>query len=277
MLFSMVNKNFVLNNKNGVQYFSFPILSDTGLVVDAFSTREGGVSKGIYSKMNLSLKLDDNKDDVMENIRLFCNALELDYKKIVMSNQTHSNKVRCIDEKDIGTGIYKGAYTDDVDGLITNIPGIVLMTFYADCVPVYFLDVKRNVIALSHSGWRGTYDEITKNTIELMHEKYDCEPENIKVVTGPCICKDCYEVSLELGEQFAYKFQDAKDAIDFTGNKCHLDLSRIIMNTALNCGIREENFVISGICTCCQSKLLHSHRATGGKRGLNAAVLCLKD
>lgn len=277
MLFNMLIDKYVLNNRNGIKYYSFPILSDTGLVTDAFSTREGGVSKGIYSKMNLSLKLDDNRADVMENIRLFCDALELNSKNIVMSNQTHSNKVRCVDERDIGTGIYKAAYTDDVDGLITNVSGIVLMTFYADCVPVYFLDEKKKVIALSHSGWRGTYNEITKNTIELMNEKYECEPENIKVVTGPCICKDCYEVSIQLGEQFANKFSDAQDAIEFSNNKCHLDLSKIIKNTALSCGIKKENFVISGICTCCQSELLHSHRATGGKRGLNAAVLCLKD
>lgn len=270
------NKKVILNNKNGVKFFTFPILESTGLVKHGFSTREGGVSKGIYATMNLSLKLDDNRDDVLKNIDIFSNAINVSSDSIVMSNQTHSAKVRCINEDDIGTGIIKPGYSGDVDGLITNVPNITLMTFYADCVPVYVLDVKRNVIGLSHSGWKGTFDEITKVTVKTMRDKYGSAPEDIIVVTGPSICKSCYEISIELGEKFAEKFKNAFHAIEFVNGKCYLDLSEIIKSTALSCGIKEENVVISGVCTCCNSKLLHSHRATGGKRGLNAAMMCLK-
>lgn len=270
------NKNVILNNVNGVKFFTFPILESTGLVNHGFSTREGGVSKGIYGTMNLSLKLDDDVDNVLENINIFSKAIGINTDSIVMSNQTHSAKVRCVNEDDIGTGITKTGYTDDVDGLITNVPQITLMTFYADCVPVYFLDEKRKVIGLSHSGWKGTFDEITKVTIETMVNKYGSEPEDIIVVTGPSICKDCYEVSVELGEKFATKFSNSSHAIEFVNGKCYLDLNEIIKSTAISCGIREDNIVISGVCTCCNSKLLHSHRATGGKRGLNAAMICLK-
>lgn len=270
------NDKVVLNDIKGVKYFSFPILDNTDLVIDAFSTRKGGVSKGIYSAMNLSLKLDDNRDDVLENIRLFTESVGVDMKKIVMSNQTHTNIVKCVNETDMGTGIYKPGFNSDVDGIITNVPGLVLMTFYADCVPVYFLDPVKNVIAISHSGWKGTFSEITKVTIETMAKNYGSRPEDIKLVCGPCICKDCYEVSIELGEKFALKFSNAGDCIDFSNNKCHLDLCEIIKYTALSCGVKEENIVISEVCTCCNSDLLHSHRATSGKRGLNAAIMCLK-
>lgn len=278
MHFNMLNNDkVILNNKNGVKYFTFPILSATELVTHAFSTREGGVSKGIYSSMNLSLKLDDCKEDVLENIKIFSKAVGFEHERIVMSNQTHSNVVRCINEEDIGTGILKPGFSDDVDGMITNIPGIVLMTFYADCVPIYFLDIEKKVIALSHSGWRGTFDEIAKVTIEKMNEAYNCNPSDIKVVTGPCICMDCYEVSLELGEKFTEKFGNDEKCVRFTEGKCFIDLSQIIRLTLISSGIKEENIVLSKICTCCNRDLLHSHRATGGKRGLLAAMMSLRE
>lgn len=273
----MFNGNTVLNKYEETEYVSFPILSDTDMVYHGFSTRKGGVSKEIYSTMNLSLKLDDDRENVLENIKRFSNAVGVDYNTIVMSNQTHSNKIRCVGTSDMGTGIYKPAYTDDVDALVTNVKGLTLMTFYADCVPVFFLDESNKVIALAHSGWRGTYDEISKNVIDTMKSEYASVPEKIKVVTGPCICKSCYEVSLELGEKFAKKFGMLTDCISFGAYKCHLDLSRIIEHSLISCGVMKENIVVSDICTCCNSELFHSHRATNGRRGLNAALLSLKE
>lgn len=272
-----VNDKVKLNNISGLKYFSFPVLDATGMVINAFSTRTGGVSKGIYSTMNLSLKLDDDRESVLKNIDLFTKAIGVDKERIVMSNQTHTNIVSCVNESHAGIGIYKPGFKDDVDGLITNVPGLVLMTFYADCVPIYFLDKVNKVIALSHSGWKGTFDEIGKVTVETMKEKYGSLPENIIAVTGPSICKDCYEVSIELGERFAHKFKKACEYIDFSAKKCHLNLTGIIKHTLVTAGLKEENIVISDVCTCCNSKLLHSHRASGGKRGLNAAILCIKD
>lgn len=278
MLFRMFDENkVILNEINKVKFFTFPLFEKTGLVRSVFSTRSGGVSTGIYSEMNLSLKLEDSRENVLENIELFTKAVGFDKEKIVMSNQTHTNKVRCVDESDFQTGLNKPGFDTDVDGLITNVPGLVLMTFYADCVPVYFLDPVNKVIAISHSGWKGTFDEIAKVTVETMSNNYGTKPENLLALTGPSICKDCYEVSIELGEKFASEFPRAKECIDFSNGKCHLDLCGIIKHTLINSGVKKENIVISDVCTCCNSELLHSHRATGGKRGLNAAMMCLKD
>lgn len=266
-----------LNNINGVSFLTFPLLSDTGLVKHCFSTKVGGVSEGIYASMNLSLKLDDKRENVLENINRISKAAGFNEKRIVMSNQTHSARVINIDESHIGTGITLPGFSDDVDGMITNVCGITLMTFYADCVPVYFLDPVKKVIGLSHSGWRGTYDEISKVTVNEMGKCYGTLPEDVLAVTGPCICKSCYEVSLELGEKFAQKFGTDNKLIEFKNEKAYLDLSEIIRYTLVNCGVKEENISLSKVCTCCNSNLFHSHRATNGKRGLNGAMMCLKD
>ena len=267
----------VLKSINKVEYFTFPILEETGLVTHAFSTRKGGVSKGHFGSMNLSLKLDDSREDVMTNIHLFCDAVGFDYNNIVMSNQTHSNRAISVNEQDLGTGIIREAFKDDVDGMITNIPGLVLMTFYADCVPIYFLDKIKKVIGLSHSGWRGTYDEIGKITVNKMQEMYGSDPNDIIAVTGPCICQNCYEVSRDLADKFYDKFGNLQGHISYINDRCYLNLSGIIKQSLISAGLRNENIVLTEICTCCNSDLLHSHRASGGKRGLLAAMMCLKE
>lgn len=274
----MFNDNkAVLNKKKNVEFITFPILENIDFIRHAFSTRKGGVSKSFYGSMNLSLKLDDDRNDVLENIDRFCRAVGFNKEKIVMSNQTHSSKVIVVDEKHMGTGITAPGFTDDVDGMITNVQGLVLMTFYADCVPVYFVDERKKVIGICHSGWRGTFAEISRNTVELMREHFASNPEDIKAVIGPCICKDCYEVSCELADKFADKFGVFDDNISFSGDKGHIDLSKIIRSTLIKTGLSEENIVNCHVCTCCNSELLHSHRASNGKRGLLSAMMCIKE
>ena len=140
----------------GVTYLSFPALENTGLVSHAFSTRLGGVSKGDYATMNFSFTRGDNRDDVLENYARMARALGVEREKMVLTYQTHTVNVRQVTEEDAGKGVVRERDYTDVDGLITDIPGITLVTFFADCVPLYFLDPVHRAIGLSHSGWRGT-------------------------------------------------------------------------------------------------------------------------
>ena len=129
-----------IREKNGVTYLSFPALDATGLVSHAFSTRHGGVSEGVFSTMNFSFTRNDDPQHVMENYRRMAAVLGTDAEKMVLSYQTHTTNVRKVTEEDAGKGIVKERDYQDVDGLITDIPGITLVTFYADCVPLYFVD-----------------------------------------------------------------------------------------------------------------------------------------
>ena len=139
-----------------VPYLTFPLLEKTGLVRHLFSTREGGVSTGIYSSMNVSYSRGDNKEAVDENFRRIAEIFGAAPDKMVCSRQTHTTNIRRVTKADCGKGVVRETDYEDVDGLITDEPGIILCTFYADCVPLYFVDTKHRAIGLSHSGWRGT-------------------------------------------------------------------------------------------------------------------------
>ena len=180
-----------LKEKNHVPYIQFKNLSATGIVKHGFSTRKGGVSTGIFSSMNLNFKRGDDPDAVMENYRRMAAALNMRVEDMVLSDQTHTTNVRVITEEDRGKGILKPQDYSDVDGMITNVPGIVLVTSYADCVPLYFVDPVRKAIGLSHSGWKGTVGHIGQKTVWKMHEVYGSEPKDIVAAIGPSICQSC--------------------------------------------------------------------------------------
>ncbi|MEG2870046.1 MAG: peptidoglycan editing factor PgeF [Clostridium sp.] len=268
-----------LKEQNHVPFLSFPILEHSGLVSHAFSTRLGGVSKGDFQTMNFSFTRGDDRDDVLENYQRMAGALGVEQARMVLTYQTHTTNVRRVTEEDAGKGILIERDYRDVDGLITNIPGITLVTFFADCVPLYFLDPVHKAIGLSHSGWRGTVNRMGKVTIEAMVREFGSCPEDIIACVGPSICQDCYEV----GEEVAVEFKNTFDSLyyddillDKKNGKYQLNLwkaNEIILREA---GIRKENLSITNICTYCNSELLFSHRKSAERRGNLCAFLCLK-
>ena len=175
-----------------VPFLTYPLFEKTGVVKSAFSTRIGGVSKGCYESMNLSFDRGDDKDAVMENFQRIASAIGINCHDMVLSRQTHTANVRVVTEEDKGKGIVRERDYTDVDGLVTNVPGICLVTSYADCVPLYFVDPIKKVIGLSHSGWRGTVGKIGKETVRVMKEHFGCDPADILAAVGPSICQDCF-------------------------------------------------------------------------------------
>ena len=192
--------------KNGVTYLSFPALEKTGLVDHAFSTRMGGVSEGPYATMNFSFTRGDDPQAVRENYRRMAAALGVDEHRMVLTWQTHTTNVRRAEEADAGKGIFIDRDYRDVDGLVTNVPGLVLVTFFADCVPLYFLDQKKKAIGLSHSGWRGTVNRMGQATLLKMKEEFGTSPKDVLCCIGPSICRDCYEVGEEVIQAFSDEF-----------------------------------------------------------------------
>lgn len=258
-------------------YVSFPNLDD-GKCISAFTTRMGGVSRGKYASMNMSFSNGDSSRAVRKNYDILFGALGLDPERAVFSHQTHTSNLRIVRECDIGKGIVVHRDYDNVDGLITNLKGVALVTQFADCVPLLFYDPKAEVIAASHAGWRGTVQEIGKKTVEAMVSLYGCNPKNIKAAIGPSIGSCCYEVDDPVLDSFrtieylplSQIFTEKKNG------KYMLDLwtaNRLILEKA---GVLPKNICVTDLCTCCNSNFFHSHRASGGSRGNLAAVIAQK-
>ena len=274
------NKEHIFDEMEGaVPYLSFPMFRDTGLVTDGFSTRLGGVSEGCFLSLNLSFDRGDDRAAVAENFRRMGEALGVRCEDMVLSQQTHTTNIRIVTDEDRGKGITRERDYTDIDGLITNVPGICLVTTYADCVPLYFLDPAKKVIALSHSGWRGTVGKIGKKTVELMHVKFGSDPADILAAVGPSVCQDCYEVSADVIDRFKEVFDRSvweELFYEKPDGKYQLDLWKANEKIFLEAGIRKEHIAVTNVCTHCNSRILYSHRAMGDKRGNLCAFLALK-
>lgn len=268
-----------LREKNGVPFLAFEKWEEIPWLVHGFSTRLGGVSKGIYASMNLSFTRGDKEEDVRENYRRIAASMGFSPEDIVTTDQTHTTNIRTAQWEDRGNGLTKPRPYTDIDGMVTNVPGVVLSAFFADCVPLYFVDPVKRAIGLSHSGWRGTAGKIGRATIEKMQEEYGSRPEDIYAAIGPSICQECYEVSGDVIEEFCRAF-DKKywDRLFYrkSQEKYQLDLWEANRIVFLESGIPKEHIQMPGICTCCNPALLFSHRASGGKRGNLGAFLGIK-
>ncbi|WP_455650699.1 peptidoglycan editing factor PgeF [Enterocloster citroniae] len=274
------NDIFITCEQGGVPFLSFKALEHTKMVMNGFSTRLGGASKGKFATMNFSYSRKDDPSHVLENFTRMADALEVERDRMVVSYQTHTVNVRRVTEEDEGKGVIRERDYRDVDGLITNIPGITLVTFYADCVPLYLVDTRNRAIGLSHSGWRGTVKRMGRVTIDAMKEAYGTRAEDLVVCIGPSICRECFEVGEEVAEEFKAAFDKThwQDLFCFNGKpgKYQMDLwkaNEIIFREA---GVPKEQIHTTNICTMCNSDYLFSHRRVGEERGNLAAFLCLR-
>lgn len=269
----------IIKEHSGLPLLHYPLLEETGIVEHCFTTRLGGVSKGVCSSLNLSFSRGDDPEAVMENYRRLGNAFGKKPDDFVCTDQTHTTNIRKVGIAECGYGVTKEKPYTDVDGLITDEPGVILSTFYADCVPLYFVDPTNKAIGLSHSGWRGTVGRMGQKTLEAMGEAFGTKPEDVIAAIGPSICQDCYEISEEVAKHFYKEFEGHGDEILINkGNgKYQLDLWETNEIVLLEAGILPEHLAVTNICTCCNADVLFSHRASHGKRGNLGAFLMLKE
>ncbi len=264
---------------NEVTVLKFPLLEELPFVEHLFTTKEGGVSKGDYATMNVSFTRGDEREDVLENYRRIAGIFDVELSDIVVSHQTHTTNVKRVTKEDGGKGVVYDRDYENVDGLITNDKNLVLCTMYADCVPLYFVDVKNQAIGLSHSGWKGTAGQMGKRTLERMAEEFGTKPEEVYAAIGPSICVDCYEVSEDVIEAFSRVFteQEMTQICYIKENgKYQLNLWKANEMILLNAGVLKEHIEVTRLCTHCNSDRMFSHRKTGDKRGNLGAFLCLK-
>ncbi len=279
-----------------LEYLTFPNLSDITCIEHLFTTRSGGVSQGEYATLNFSFTRGDEEAHVLENYRRIGEIFGKDIEQFVATDQTHTTNIRVATKADAGKGVSTPRDYTDIDGLITKEKGLILSCFFADCVPLYFVDPLKEVIGLAHSGWRGTVAGMGACMVKRMQEEFGCESGDIQTAIGPSICQNCYEVSEEVAEQFQADFWKEEFVHVFCKEAClsglhptgemlvagkaegkyQLDLwlaNYVVLRSA---GILPEHISVTDICTNCNPDYLFSHRATGGKRGNLAAFLMLK-
>lgn len=281
----------------GVEYLTFPMLSARQGIIHGFSTRKGGVSRDMYASMNLSFTRGDEEQNVRENFRRMAAALGTDVRHMVCAFQTHTTNIRRVYGADGGRGIVRERGYTDVDGLVTDDRGLCLVCFFADCVPLYFVDSEHGAIGLAHSGWRGTVAGMGRHMVERMGQEFGTRPRDLTAAVGPSICKDCYEVSEEVAEQFRQMEASVLDSRKILeelpargiyprrqilspgkeAGKYQLDLWLANLLILLAAGIPASRIQVTDVCTCCNSGYLFSHRATQGKRGNLAAFLMMRD
>lgn len=257
-----------------LEYLTFPLLE--GKARHLVTTRLGGVSKGEFATMNFSVCRGDSAEAVAANYERIAGVLGCGTGDMVASHQTHTVNIRRVTAEDRGKGVVRPRDYENVDGLITDVRGLALVTFYADCVPLLFVDPVRGAAGLAHAGWRGTLAGMGEKMVKAMAESFKSAPEDLYVAVGPSICRDCYEVGQEVAEGF---FQKLGGEVVIPGKregKYQLDLWLANKRILERAGVLEEHITVTDICTCHNAEYLFSHRASGGRRGNIGAFLMLE-
>ena len=276
----MLNSNSLkVNRKGSLCFITSRKLEQFNNLCHTFTTRMGGVSTGYFSKMNLSFNTGDNRETVVKNYEILCEALKINPEHLVLSQQTHTDNIKIVTKADCGKGIYKPYDYSDVDALVSATSGVALVTHSADCCLLGFYDPHKRVIAAAHAGWRGTVKEIGKKTVQTMQKSFGCNPADIVAFIAPSIGQCCYEVDDPVYNEFIKLPYLAINSI-FTkkpNGKYMLNLWEANRQILINSGIKNTNIDITDLCTNCHSDEFHSHRATAGKRGVNGLIMEMRE
>lgn len=271
----MATEEFVIKEHNGISYGYFPNFEAQGILT-ACSCRMGGESAVVPGTLNLALHVGDEAKLVLENRRRFAEALGIKAEAFTTCAQVHGSKVQLITPALVGAGALQVADTiAATDALVTNLPEVPLLLFYADCTPVLIADPVKRVIGLAHAGWRGTVAEIVKQTIKVMQESFGCEPEAMLGAIGPCIGACCYEVD-DFVRDKALQYTEFFAPVPGKQGKYMLDLQGLNAKQLRDCGLKQENISLAKTCTNDNNSRFCSYRAEQGKTGRMGVVLMLR-
>lgn len=264
---------------SGPELFELDTSAYSHGITAGFTGRKGGVSQAPYDSFNLAYHVNDQPEDVLQNRKLLCDELKFEYTHWVSGEQVHSNHIEIVTAEHAGKGwLDRESAFQNTDGLITNVPGILLTSFYADCVPLYFIDPVRQVVGLAHAGWKGTVANIAGEMIETMRTQYGSVISDIHTAIGPSIGGESYEVDHKVmdavnvwesklmgnGEQPLY-------ARPGDNGKTWLDLKQLNRQFMIFAGIPAEHIEMSNWCTYRNHDLFFSYRADGGVTGRMAS------
>ena len=265
-----------LSLPQGVGVLRFAAWQGLAGVNHAFTTRIGGVSEKEFASLNLGFGRGDGEEQVAENYRRFCAAAGFDPESLVCGAQDHHVNIRVVGPEHRGIGIWKEKDMESIDGLCTDQPGVTLVIYCADCVPLYFYDPAHHAIGLAHAGWRGTAAGMAKVMTERLAAQYGTAPRDLRVAIGPSICPRCFEVGPEVAQRFEQAFPQHPELILGGYAKPHIDLWRAVELTALEAGMQADNITCLGECCYEHPDRYFSHRVHGEQRGVLMALIGLR-
>lgn len=268
-----------LKKAGSLEYYTFDSFENIEFIGHCFTTRYGGVSEDFLSSLNLGFSRGDKRENVDKNFDIICSALGVKKEQCVALRQVHSTRIITADESIKGMGFREDIERIEADAFVTDKKGIVLVTFHADCVPIYFVDTEKKAVGMAHAGWRGTADGMASEMVERMKSEFGSDPQNIKACIGPSIGMCCFQVDKPVVDIFNGKYSFADKYImndEKAEGKYKIDLWGINKEVLMSKGVKEENIEIGGICTKCNSDVFYSHRAMGESRGTMGAFLFLK-
>jgi polyphenol oxidase len=256
-----------MNSDNLIQWAPPPLVAIPG-VAHGVTGRQGGVSEGAFSTLNLGLHVGDDAARVVENRRRAAEALGFPLSATVCAEQVHGAKVAVVSAGDCGRGATDYATAlPGVDALVTATPGVLLSLYFADCLPVLFSTADGRAVAIAHAGWRGLTGGVLENTVTTLVQMYGVEPEDILVGIGPGIGPCCFEVGPEVAAQFP------ASVVHESGGKKKIDLKAAAALRLQGCGIPPQNIASAEDCTYCLPERYFSHRRDAGKTGRMAGMI----
>lgn len=260
---------------NKVWYGIFTSFAAVG-IRHGVSTRLGGHSTAPFHSLNLGLHTGDDAETVWNNRQLFCQAVGLSAEKVVTAEQIHGNVVKQVTAADAGRGAkhYQEAIKG-TDALITNVPGLPLMLFFADCVPVLIVDPVAKAIGISHAGWKGTVGKIAQKTVLAMQQQFNTNPADCLVGIGPSIGPCCYEVDETVLSKLRAEFPCWEQLVIPRERRWQLNLWEANRQQLREIGIGDTNITVSSICTADNTPIFFSHRAESGHTGRIGAIISL--
>lgn len=276
------NKNVIRINKNGVQYLQFrKLLEYKDIITHAYSI---GTDVNFRAARVNKQQLPENEfNKAIQDYKNLCNAINVDYKNIVKTNQEHTDNIAIANKKinqdfpDINLEEYS-----KTDGIVTNRPNLVLSTTNADCILLLFFDPVTKTIANTHSGWKGTLQRISVKTVEKMINEFNSKPEDIICCICPSIRKCHFEVNRDVKEMFENEFKDLNinkniDIMEKQKDKEKWNIDTVLINRIIlkKAGLKDENIIDSGLCSVCNKDLIHSFRVEKQGYGLNTALISL--
>jgi len=279
---TMKDQTYTLHERGEVKWLTFPQLDGYPELTHLFTTRHGGVSTGEKTSWNFGKGSNETWDNILENYRILSNILaeesgcEVDREHMVRTDQTHTANVLKVTEEHLGMGITRPREYTDIDGLVTNLRGVPLITSHGDCNALLFYDPVKQVIGQAHSGWKGTLKEIGAEVIRMMRSEYGCDPRDMIVGIGPALCQDCFEVDEDVAQMFFTKNEGWHSYAYQRGIKHYIDLKAVMRETLVREGVQPEHIHDMKLCTKCRPDLFYSYRGQKGKNGNMVTAMMLK-
>jgi hypothetical protein len=272
-------KEIMIRKKKGkLTFLLSPNLSQSTKLIHAISTRNGGVSSGSYKSLNLSFHVEDEQENVIHNYRILSRALGFNLRSLITCQQIHHNTVALVDKSYFKKDCFLPQNAiPETDALVTDVPGITLMTRYADCVPLFFYDPKTNTIAIAHAGWKGTLSHIVRKTVEVLVNEYHCKPENILTAIGPSIGPCCFQIGSTMADEAVKELSGQEYLKEGSDGSIYFNLWKANEKQLKDTGIKDDHLHCAGLCTACNTDLFFSYRREKRVTGRFGALIGLRE